>query len=112
MGETLAAHDLEYNEKILDLAQVPQVLSRLQLVFHFFTIRGRHGKTHAAHRDVPPPMRLAPRWQECPRCMAARQSIFQQIFFLKSISRRGLCPPAYQTAPAHALAKLRHPTCL
>src|SRR5262249_4419378 len=31
-------------------------------------------------------MRLAPRWQECPRCVAARQSIFQKIFFLKSIA--------------------------
>jgi hypothetical protein len=31
-------------------------------------------------------MRLAPRWQACPRCVAARQSIFQKIFFLRSIA--------------------------
>jgi hypothetical protein len=84
----VAVQDREDSEEILDLAQVPQVLSRLQVVFHFFTIRGRHGKTQAAHRDVPPPMRLAPRWQECPRCVAARQSIFQKIFFLRSIDKR------------------------
>jgi hypothetical protein len=87
LRDTLAVHDREESEKIRDLAQVPQGLRRLQLVCHFCTIRGRHGKTHAAHRDVPPPMRLAPRWQACPRCVAARQSIFQKIFFLRSIAR-------------------------
>src|SRR5262245_22000278 len=80
LRKTLAVEHREDREEIFDLAEVPQVLGCLQLAFHFFTIRGRHGKTHAAHRDVPPPMRLAPRWQECPRCVASRQSIFRKSF--------------------------------
>src|SRR5215510_4472042 len=86
---TMSSSDRKEVEHQLKTAQhlgnLRQVLGRLQLVFHFFTIRGRHGKTQAAPGDVPPPMRLAPRWQECPRGVAARQSIFQKIFFLRSI---------------------------
>ena len=45
-------------------------------------------------------MRLAPRWQECPRCVAARQSIFQKIFFLRSIDVRDVELPALDEAEA------------
>src|SRR4030095_13826877 len=104
LRETLAVEDREDREEILGLAQVACALGCLQLAFHFFTIRGRHGKTHAAHRDVPPPMRLAPRWQECPRCVAASQYIFQKIFFLRSIEtslypRTVLCKEVAERVP-------------
>jgi hypothetical protein len=77
---TLAVEDRAEGEERRALAQGAQGLGRLPLACHCFTISGRQGKTHAAQRDVPPPMRLAPRWQACPRCVASRQSIFRKSF--------------------------------
>ena len=50
----LAIQDCEDGEEILDLAQMAEVLGRLQVALHFFTVGGRNGKTNAAHRDFPP----------------------------------------------------------
>jgi hypothetical protein len=38
LRETLAVHDRKDGEEILDLAQVAQLLGRLQLAFHFSTV--------------------------------------------------------------------------
>jgi hypothetical protein len=57
-------------------------------------------------------MRLAPRWQECPRCVASRQSIFQKIFFLRSIAdsrdtwKRGFSRFALRGVPVIGLLEL------
>jgi hypothetical protein len=51
---TLPIHDREDGKEILDLAQMAEVLGRLQMALHFFTVGGRNGKTNAAHRAFPP----------------------------------------------------------
>jgi hypothetical protein len=54
LGNTLAVYDREDGEEIFDLAHVAEVLSRLQVALHFFTVGDRDGKTNVAHRDFPP----------------------------------------------------------
>ena len=80
LGTALAVYTRQDRQEICALAPGAQVLGRLQWAFHFFTRSGRHGKTHAAQRDVPPPRRCVARWQECLRCVAARQSTFRKSF--------------------------------
>jgi hypothetical protein len=61
LHKTPAVPDGEDGEEILDLAQVAQLLGRLQSVFHRFTGVRCEGKTDAAHREVPPKTT----WERC-----------------------------------------------
>ena len=77
----------------------PRCWAVFKLVFHFFTIRGRHGKTHAAHRDCSSTNEmgtsLAGMFSDV---WLARQSIFQKIFFLRFMASAILSPAGYPTA--------------
>src|SRR5262249_5683084 len=52
--ETLAIHDGKDGEEMRDLAQVTQLLGRLELPFHGFAGASGESKTDAAPRDTPP----------------------------------------------------------
>ena len=54
LGTALVIQDREDGEEIFDLTQGAEVLSRLQVALHFFTVGCRDGKTNVAHRDFPP----------------------------------------------------------
>jgi len=54
LRETLAVHDGEDAEQILDLAPSAQLPDGFQLPFHVLAVLRGEGKTDAAHRDIPP----------------------------------------------------------